>query len=567
MSGIGFFSQTLDEIKGIYTPGRKPVIFCGDQSIITPDVSIQHENSHRWLCDNSSFGQYLTILVNISRYSTDSMVKKHAEPILDNSIESCWITHEGSATASQFNHCIVSQRTDLLNVEDYLPGSYIEALKNFILSQKFIIELLESVGIKGNDRSFLLYYYQVIQGYVEILALAAMSLPMADILSDANDPISYDVACQIRKNTPDTRLLKILDALNSNFVRYAIIEYMNIVNEHIGGGCTITDVADLTKELSRHLCAKAKLPFELDSQVDIGNILAQYYDLDPEEDVNRITDDDLIYETTKRALIVGGTNNLCYVEGLNVKVGKDVYKNALKHFELNEYHVVCELLPLDIEQAEFRACLHVFIEKDNFLSYISNNQYVQVSDELLETYRKLDEHAAIQFILIFMNINDSELKSLKSDFPSSGWSWLLGEPFYIYDELSAISKYIESTKDNVYISKIMTDDKLPFEYTNVPASPAAANAFFANAEGGQVDREKIIIASPDQRFLQGVPYGLLAQCYEIDGKDKHVREIMLTASERGGLNGQCNNSFIASCVAMATYQGLNSSLLQMIASK
>ena len=199
MTSKNLLSSSVDEILGIYSPGAAPTVKETDG--ISIDITLAHEEGHRELIDTTSLGQYMKLLALATEFGETPQIKSDAKLALVETVEQCWSVQEGYATCRQIAYCYGLNRREVTqHVWESLPAAYVNACNQFPvdvggLRHNIALALGENSDARPTALRLGLYY----SAYV--IARAAMSIPIAEVLGNATSLPSYETSVAIRRQS------------------------------------------------------------------------------------------------------------------------------------------------------------------------------------------------------------------------------------------------------------------------------------------------------------------------------------------------------------------------------
>jgi hypothetical protein len=559
----GFLLELADEIVGSYLPGGTPVIHASPTQIVTPDIVSAHEAAHRTLCELSSLGLYFKGLVLIHGRAKDAHARDEARTVLNRTITDCWIVQEGYATFCQIQQSLISGRHDLADPQSYLPPTYLHAYSQFLLNLGDVEEFLRKYGVDdSNAESFHKLALMAVETYADVLALAAMAIPMAEIMG-LHSFTSYDLACHIRQHAPDKRLQVLRARVTFPFIIHAWVERCRALGIEEPANPS-RPLNDSTNELARHLCHIAGLPYECSDRFPLQRMLVDAGSDDGEPWEVRIPSADKMREYNGDELIVGGPNLLA--TGLPVQAAQVALGAVTNQWGIEQPDLVCELLPIENGSLNLLAFVHAFVSTTEFLDHVSNR--ANVDPTAMQIYRQMPPTTAIRIGLVQMQVHASQCAALLNAFPYRSWSWILGEEQLLGREWSKWSEQELIGNHPVFLYRFtvdLDDPALPVACAHVPPAPAVGKVFSAKVDNGVIVEKGIAIGGAE--LLGGFPNDIALLMYPSPPNRPNTTPVRIVARRHIPENLPNLTAYANSCIAHCVFYGLYSSLRQAATNK
>jgi hypothetical protein len=464
-----FLSNAVDEVLGIYAPGASPLIKAN--STVPADVTMAHERGHRELCDTSPLGQYMTALALTTRYSVSAQSGQKARLALRDAVEQCWSVQEGYATLRECAYCIGTNRLQLWGtIAKALPSSYRTALAAFPIDIEALTrELARHHGLNAEQRNAMLSMSVEFTGYV--MAKAAMSAPLAQVLRSAAALPTPEVATAIRRNAPDTRLQKLKPHLTTSFA-WSCLQNVIEGNRESEETRTTRPLDERLDALARDMAARAGIAYERSDAVDLLTLLPRLgcnASVD-HRDGRDVGIQQLQAYSTEADVVGAGGDAAMKMKILPLEVAQDAYAFHLQqHQQSKAEHIVCELGAKE-SNGQTIAFIHPYCTKEQVLKAFRGQTRLS---SLLDKVAKCDDSTAILIVMFAVRIAVDEVGRLPKTFAHRDWSWVVADAL-IGDRSPQWNERALAQHGTVYgapVGDMNFDDRVPDAMYRVPATP------------------------------------------------------------------------------------------------
>jgi hypothetical protein len=383
------------------------------------DITLAHEAGHRELIDTTSLGMYMKILAFASEMAKTPQARSDARGALVEAVEQCWSVQEGYATRRQIAYCYGKNRPDVTrHVWQNLPGSYVNAYKEFPIDEESLKRQIDLA--LGENSAKLDAFRGGLEYAAYVIARAAMSLPIAQILANATSLPSYEASLAIRRQSPDVRLKTLSAKVTPAFTWKCVMTVAQAVAK-IGKNGTPRLLDEKLDELARELSQEAGLPYEPSYEVDITSLPRK---LGCEQVVQFLDARDLPqkeFENYSYNMDVVG-EDLSQVESMPVEEALNFYEYAFSKMAGLKPHVVCELGAREESDGTI-AWLHVYATRDEAVNYLNHTG----AHEKARIVGGNHQNSAQLLLLLPLAIRATAVPKLVEWFSHRTWAWVVGD--------------------------------------------------------------------------------------------------------------------------------------------
>ena len=242
-SNARFHLETVGELMGFFRPGSAPGI--SSVRSLSASMTHAHERGHQELCQTTTAGWYISLIATIAPRFKSVEQQARVEAEVARFVDSSWVTQEGYATLRQVAFCLQNDMAGhIVGFVKSLPDSYAEALNVYLTLGRSsnllaVVEELIDPGVQGKARQVLSGVGVEYIGYVA--ARVAMSPPMAHVLNRATELPCPSVSSLIQSNSADSRLERVLQAMDSIFLREIVASVTRAIQATINPNAALLD--------------------------------------------------------------------------------------------------------------------------------------------------------------------------------------------------------------------------------------------------------------------------------------------------------------------------------------
>jgi hypothetical protein len=540
------FSESTAEVLGLYSFGGAAIVRATNW--LPADVTLAHEAGHRQLCASTSLGLYMMALAQASHLASNDGERTRARSSLREVVEYCWFVHEGYATACQLAYCLQTGRIDLMaSIEQALPEAYKSALCPFLMDadglRRLMILAAHRFG-KHNNQDWYLLAGGAMEIGAHIIARAAMSIPLSDVISQAEVLPSTAVSARVRELAPDIRLEKLRHLIRPEFLLHCFCSLFEVVRSDLDPK-TLRSQDEMRDSLARQTCQHLGLPYEspvpahfTDAFKRLGCEQTRLEFVD-----GRDAPSHTVMSAHADADIAGprdlsGSNftSLDSATYLFAQMRKDSWGDI-------DPSIVCEVGLLD-EAGHVDVCIHAYCSKAEFLQL---SLRWNATEQAIQLFSAVHPNAALPLILFASEVDFPDLWTLPRRFPNRSWSW-------VFLDSSLQASYAPYLTQFGEVGRIYA---VPMFEIGSNILPAAA-VFVVPPTPTQFGE-----AWKGAGLLEGVPSDIGLIIYESRLPQHSVSVVKVTALNRLVHHDKIDAaSFEHACVAEALLQGYYSTLLR-----
>jgi hypothetical protein len=444
-SNARFQLETFGELMGFFRPGSAPVI--SSVRSLSASMTHAHERGHQELCHTTTVGWYISLIAAIAPRFKSGEQQAKVEAEIARFVDSSWVTQEGYATLRQVGFCLQNDMAgQILGFVKSLPDSYAEALNLYqrLGSDSNMLALVEEMveqRVQGKARQVLCGIGVEYVGYVA--ARVAMSPPIADVLSKATELPCPSVSSLIQSNSADGRLERVLQAIDSTFLREIVTSVLTALQATINATAGILDatprsIDDTLNDLASKLALRADLSYEPSFALSASELVKRLYDIDIQEVDGR----QIAFGQNTQEYAVGVVSNTHALE----RPAEDPLQIGwrIREFELVAAGVtpsvttlpevppvpviVCEVLPADNESLQ--GLIYAYSDQAMFELFFERAKRLGAIDNTLQ-YVGTNEAIAFPVAIGRMHpIPRAYMKRLPEIMASGRWFWLMHDAMW-----------------------------------------------------------------------------------------------------------------------------------------
>jgi hypothetical protein len=534
-----FMSDSYGEILGIYSPGRVPIVKVIDN--LPGDVTLAHELGHKQLCDATSLGQYI---VALALAATDESLPKHASNALSEVIEQCWLVQEGYATLRQLAHCRLINRLDLIQqIENNLPPAYKSALAHFWVDAEDLGRRVTlAMGHLPQDTRQHMIGVGLEYG-AWVIAKAAMSIPIAQLLSNAESLPSHEVSVAIRRNAPDHRLETLHQKVTADFAWRCLLAFL-VATSSDSDAKTSRPLDNLFDAITRQVCEDTGLTYEPSDAVDLTRVLTKLgCHMRVEFLDGRDVDRDKMRDYQNDTAVLGANSQLPDLAFVHLDDAEREFAGLFETvYQAATPHIVCEIGPkLDDGTADI--FIHTYCTKTEYLQVLGQ---ANVGKQALAMFATTDPKAAMQLLLLASKVAVSEVPTLPLRFRHQRWNWIVADAL-IGGKTRLWNLQELQERGDVYATPLFRPG---FHNMSIQATYAVPKT--PTEEGPDIE---------GLGYLGGIPDHIGLNVFESDELKPNIRVVSLTILGNLRDRNLPVAPFEYACVADSLFQGFYSQLL------